>query len=338
MESEKLSSPCDKPRATWDVLVGGSGSRQPLGMSAALDLRNVSKSFGTFHAVQGLSLSVPVGSVYGFLGPNGAGKTTSLRMILGMLLPDSGRLSVLGSPSAMAVRNRVGYLPEEKGLYRKMTAAAAIAYFATLKGVACGEARIRARTLLDRYGLGAFADKKIEALSKGMGQKVQVLSAIAHDPELVLFDEPFSGLDPVNQEVLEEILIDLKARGCTILFSTHVMAHAERLCDRLLILGGGRGLFEGTVSEACSVLPVRISLETAAPSPLLEDLPGVRRQEAQGEGRWCLELQPGAPASAVLEACCERSVRLRRFDVREPDLHEVFVHLVGPSAREASLR
>lgn len=338
MESEKLSSPCDKPRATWDVLVGGSGSRQPLGMSAALDLRNVSKSFGTFHAVQGLSLSVPVGSVYGFLGPNGAGKTTSLRMILGMLLPDSGRLSVLGSPSAMAVRNRVGYLPEEKGLYRKMTAAAAIAYFATLKGVACGEARIRARTLLDRYGLGAFADKKIEALSKGMGQKVQVLSAIAHDPELVLFDEPFSGLDPVNQEVLEEILIDLKARGCTILFSTHVMAHAERLCDRLLILGGGRGLFEGTVSEACSVLPVRISLETADPSPLLEDLPGVRRQEAQGEGRWCLELQPGAPASAVLEACCERSVRLRRFDVREPDLHEVFVHLVGPSAREASLR
>lgn len=307
-------------------------------MPAALELRNVSKSFGTFHAVQGLSLSVPVGSVYGFLGPNGAGKTTSLRMILGMLLPDSGELSVLGSPSAMAVRNRVGYLPEEKGLYRKMTAAAAIAYFATLKGVAYGEAHIRARKLLDRYGLGAFADKKIETLSKGMGQKVQVLSAIAHDPELVLFDEPFSGLDPVNQEVLEEILIDLKARGCTILFSTHVMAHAERLCDRLLILGGGRGLFEGTVSEARSVLPVRISLETVEPTPLLEALPGVRHLEARGEGRWHLELEPGASASAVLEACFERSLRLRRFDVREPDLHEVFVHLVGPSAREASLR
>ena len=307
-------------------------------MPAALELRNVSKSFGTFHAVQGLSLSVPVGSVYGFLGPNGAGKTTSLRMILGMLLPDTGELSVLGSPSAMAVRNRVGYLPEEKGLYRKMTATAAIAYFATLKGVACGEAYIRARKLLDRYGLGAFADKKIETLSKGMGQKVQVLSAIAHDPELVLFDEPFSGLDPVNQEVLEEILIDLKARGCTILFSTHVMAHAERLCDRLLILGGGRGLFEGTVSEARSVLPVRISLETVEPTPLLEALPGVRHLEARGEGRWQMELEPGASAAAVLEACFERSLRLRRFDVREPDLHEVFVHLVGPSAREASLR
>jgi ABC-2 type transport system ATP-binding protein len=259
-------------------------------------------------------------------------------MILGMLLPDTGELSVLGSPSAMAVRNRVGYLPEEKGLYRKMTAAAAIAYFATLKGVAYGEAHSRARKLLDRYGLGAFADKKIETLSKGMGQKVQVLSAIAHDPELVLFDEPFSGLDPVNQEVLEEILIDLKARGCTILFSTHVMAHAERLCDRLLILGGGRGLFEGTVSEARSVLPVRISLETVEPTPLLEALPGVRHLEGQGEGRWQLELEPGASASAVLEACFERSLRLRRFDVREPDLHEVFVHLVGPSAREASLR
>ena len=232
-------------------------------MPAALELRHVSKSFGRFHAVQDLSLSVPAGSVYGFLGPNGAGKTTSLRIILGMLSPDSGELSVLGSPSAMSVRNRVGYLPEEKGLYSKMTAASVIAYFATLKGLSSTRANQRARELLGRYGLGAFADKKVETLSKGMGQKVQVLASIAHDPELVLLDEPFSGLDPVNQEVLEDILVDLKARGCTILFSTHVMSHAERLCDRLIILGGGRGLFEGTVSEARSLLPIRITLETA---------------------------------------------------------------------------
>jgi ABC-2 type transport system ATP-binding protein len=178
----------------------------------------------------------------------------------------------------------------------------------------------------------------VETLSKGMGQKVQVLASIAHDPELVLFDEPFSGLDPVNQEVLEEILIDLKARGCTILFSTHVMSHAERLCDRLIILGGGRGLFEGTVSEARSLLPIRITLETAEASPTLEILPGVRSMEAQSSNRWRLELEPGASASAVLEACFERSLRLRCFDVQDPDLHEVFVHLVGPSAREAALR
>jgi ABC-2 type transport system ATP-binding protein len=307
-------------------------------MSVALELRHVCKSFGTFHAVQDLSLSVPVGSVYGFLGPNGAGKTTSLRMILGMLLPDSGELSVLGSPSAMAVRNRVGYLPEEKGMYRTMTAVEAIAYFATLKGVSGRVARARARDLLGRYGLGAFADKKIEALSKGMGQKVQVLASIAHDPELVLLDEPFSGLDPVNQEVLEEVIVDLKARGCTVLFSTHVMAHAERLCDRLIILGGGRGLFEGTVAEARRRMPVQIRVEWVDPTQALESLPGVRSRTRQEGGIWCLELDSGASAAAVLEACFERSLRLRRFEVRENDLHEVFVHLVGPGAREATLR
>ncbi|MEY4691868.1 MAG: hypothetical protein RIT19_2193 [Verrucomicrobiota bacterium] len=307
-------------------------------MSAALELRQVSKSFGRFHAVRDLSMSVPRGSVYGFLGPNGAGKTTSLRMILGMLLPDSGELSVLGSPSAMAVRGRVGYLPEEKGLYRNMTAAAVIAYFATLKGLPGGIARARARELLIRYGLGDFADKKVETLSKGMGQKVQVLASIAHDPELVLFDEPFSGLDPVNQEVLEEVLDDLKARGCTILFSTHVMAHAERLCDRLLILGGGRRLFEGTPSEARALLPVVITLETLEPLPDWGGFPGVRASATEGSGRWRLELEPGASSASVLEACFERSLRLRRFEVREPDLHEVFVHLVGPEAREARQR
>lgn len=307
-------------------------------MAAALELRQVSKSFGQFHAVRELSMSVPRGAVYGFLGPNGAGKTTSLRMILGMLLPDSGELSVLGSPSAMAVRDRVGYLPEEKGLYRNMTASAVIAYFATLKGLSAARARVRARELLCRYGLGDFADKKVETLSKGMGQKVQVLASIAHDPELVLFDEPFSGLDPVNQEVLEEVLKDLKARGCTILFSTHVMAHAERLCDRLLVLGGGRRLFEGTPSEARALLPVVVTLETSGGQPIPEGLPGVRESVPEGLGRWRLELQPGASSSALLEACFEKSLRLKRFEVREPDLHEVFVHLVGPAAREASLR
>jgi ABC-2 type transport system ATP-binding protein len=307
-------------------------------MAVALQLEGVSKSFGDFRAVQDLSLRVEGGSVHGFLGPNGAGKTTSLRMILGMLLPDAGRLSVLGSPSALAVRDRVGYLPEEKGLYRKMTAADVIAYFAMLKGLGRSEARRRSRALLGRYGLGAFADAKIETLSKGMGQKVQVLSSIAHEPELVIFDEPFSGLDPVNQQVLEEIVRDLRARGTTLLFSTHVMAHAERLCDRLSIIGGGRGLFEGTVSEARRLLPVRIDLETSDQSVDPGPLPGVVRRDPLGSGRWSLELGPGAAPSSVLEACFERSIRLRRFEVHETDLHDVFVHLVGPEAREASMR
>jgi ABC-2 type transport system ATP-binding protein len=336
-ESEKLFRFCDDVLG-WDVLVAGIPTEHDGLMSAVLELRQVSKSYGHFHAVSDLTFSVARGSVYGFLGPNGAGKTTTLRMILGMLLPDSGELSVLGSPSAIAVRGRVGYLPEEKGLYRKMTVASVIAYFATLKGLSHGRADLRARELLARYGLGAVADKKVETLSKGMGQKVQVLASIAHDPELVLFDEPFSGLDPVNQEVLEEVLRDLRSRGCTILFSTHVMAHAERLCDRLLILGGGRRLFEGTPSEAQAVLPVVITLQTSEPHPPLGSLPGVRNASDEGGGWWRLELEPGASSSAVLEACFERSLRLKRFEVREPDLHEVFVHLVGPAAREAAPR
>lgn len=338
MESEKLCRFCNERGWIQMSLSQQSRPTTLLLMSAVLELRQVSKSFGQFRAVQALSFSVPRGSVYGFLGPNGAGKTTTLRMILGMLLPDSGGLSVLGSPSAIAVRSRVGYLPEEKGLYRKMTAAAVIAYFATLKGLPRGRAELRARELLVRYGLGAVADKKVESLSKGMGQKVQVLASIAHDPELVLFDEPFSGLDPVNQEVLEEVLHDLRNRGCTVLFSTHVMAHAERLCDRLLILGGGRRLFEGTPTEARRLLPVVISLETSEPHPNLGSLPGVRNPSDLGDGRWRLELEPGVRSSSVLEACFERSLRLRRFEVREPDLHEVFVHLVGPAAREAAPR
>lgn len=307
-------------------------------MSVVLELERVSKSFGDFRAVCDLSLRVERGSVHGFLGPNGAGKTTSLRMILGMLLPESGRLSVLGSPSALAVRDRVGYLPEEKGLYRSMRCAEVIAYFARLKGLGRSEATRRARSLLERHGLGAFAMAKVETLSKGMGQKVQVLASIAHGPELVILDEPFSGLDPVNQQVLEEIISDLKARGATILFSTHVMAHAERLCDRLSILGGGRGLFEGTVPEARRLLPVRIALETSDPSVDPGPLPGVVVRDRLGAGRWSLALAVGADPGSVLEACFERSIRLRRFDVHETDLHDVFVHLVGPGAREASMR
>ena len=193
----------------------------------ALELRDVTKRYGDFSAVDGLSLVVPKGCIYGFLGPNGAGKTTTLRMILDILRPTSGSIRVLGADSALSVRDRVGYLPEEKGLYKKMKAWSVIAYFATLKGLSRADARRRAFELLARYGLKDFAEARTEALSKGMGQKVQVLASIAHDPELVILDEPFSGLDPVNQGVMEDIVTDLRARGRTVLFSTHVMQHAE---------------------------------------------------------------------------------------------------------------
>jgi len=281
---------------------------------------------------------VPRGCIYGFLGPNGAGKTTTLRMILDILRPTSGTIRVLGAKSALEVRGRIGYLPEEKGLYKKMKAWSVIAYFAGLKGMPRLEAKRRAHELLERYGLKDFAEAKTEALSKGMGQKVQVLASIAHDPDLVILDEPFSGLDPVNQGVLEEIVQDLRARGRTVLFSTHVMQHAERLCDRLVIIARGRALFDGTVPEARRVVPRVVKIETEDDPGPLRQLAAVAGLQSTGPSRWQVTLAERADPQDVLRACFERSIRLRAFDAAEPSLHDVFMALVGPSAREATFR
>lgn len=304
----------------------------------ALELRDVSKYYGDFCAVDRLSLTVPTGCIYGFLGPNGAGKTTTLRMILDILRPTSGDIRILGAASALSVRSRIGYLPEEKGLYKKMKAWSVIAYFAGLKGFPRSKARSRAFELLERYGLSDFAETRTEALSKGMGQKVQVLASIAHDPELVIFDEPFSGLDPVNQGVLEEIVADFRARGRTVLFSTHVMQHAERLCDRLVIIARGTRLFDGTVAEARRLLPRSVRIETDDDPGPLRSLAGIRSLAPDGGSRWRAELNEGTDPQSVLRACFDRSIRLKSFDASEPSLHDVFIKLVGPAAREATLR
>jgi ABC-2 type transport system ATP-binding protein len=240
-----------------------------------LELEHVTKRFGDFTAVDDVSLAIPRGCVYGFLGPNGAGKTTTIRMIVDILRPTKGRISILGAASALDVRTRIGYLPEEKGLYKKMTATATIAYFGTLKGMRRAAAKRRARELLERHGLTEFADSKIEDLSKGMGQKVQVLSAIAHSPEFVILDEPFSGLDPVAQQVLEELILDMARSGVSIVFSTHVMQHAERLCERLLLIAKGRKIFDGTVADAKRTIPRRVLVRTAAGAEALGALDGV---------------------------------------------------------------
>jgi ABC-2 type transport system ATP-binding protein len=308
-----------------------------------LELDSVTKLYGDFRAVDQVSFAVRAGTITGFLGPNGAGKTTTLRMILGILQPSSGRISVFGAPSALAVRERIGYLPEEKGLYKKMKAWAMVAYFATLKGLDRKTAKRRAHELLERYGLGNFAEKRTEALSKGMGQKVQVLAAIAHDPELVILDEPFSGLDPVNQQVLEEVVRDLAARGRTVLFSTHVMQHAERLCQRVLIIAKGKKLFDGTVAEALGTRPHRVVLESDDDLQPLRELSDVQALvplagDGVRPGTWELRLRELADPQVILERCFERGIRLRRFDHSEPSLHEVFVDLVGPEAREAAFR
>lgn len=314
-------------------------------LEPVLKLENVTKLYGKFKAVDDVSFSLSGGVIYGFLGPNGAGKTTTIRMILDIIRPTSGTISILGQNSPLQVRERVGYLPEEKGLYKKMKAWSIIAYFASLKGMSRRAARDRAFELLEKYGLKDFAEKPTEALSKGMGQKVQVLASIAHDPEFVILDEPFSGLDPVNQQVMEEIIRDLANRGSTVLFSTHVMQHAERLCERILLMAKGRKIFDGTIREAKRLMPRRVQIETDDDIQPVRDLPEVvavsasdRPFEKNGIGRWDLEIRQEADPQVILQACFERGVRLRGFREDDPSLHEVFVHLVGPDAKEASFR
>ena len=305
--------------------------------TAPLELRNVTKLFGDFRAVDDVSFSLPAGSIYGFLGPNGAGKTTTIRMILEIIKPTSGSISVLGHASTLDVRQRIGYLPEEKGLYKKMKCWAVIAYFATLKGLSRKVAKQRAFELLERYGLKDFATKPTEALSKGMGQKVQVLASIAHDPEFVILDEPFSGLDPVNQQVMEDIIRDMAKRGRTVLFSTHVMQHAERLCDRILLMAKGRKIFDGTLAEARRTIPRRVRIETEddiAPLRELGDVVSVTKSDAH----WELELRENADPQSILQTCFARGIRLRSFNQSDPTLHEVFMRLVGPEAKEATFR
>ncbi|MFM9828616.1 MAG: ABC transporter ATP-binding protein [Sphingomonas sp.] len=299
----------------------------------ALVLNRVTKNFGDKRAVDDLSFAVPDGQIFGFLGGNGAGKTTSLRMVLDIIRPDSGSIEVLGRAPGRENARELGFLPEERGLYRSMTALDTIAYFGRLKGMSAADARQQGSALLDRFGLGAEAKTKVEKLSKGMAQKVQLATAIVNAPRLVILDEPFSGLDPVNQTLLEDEVLRLARTGATVIFSTHVMQHAERLCDRLLLIARGKKVFEGTQDEARGALPARLSI-VSRHSPL--GATGVAHAEPEGTAdaggwqRWRVQLAPGSDAGGVLEAFTQSGFALRQFDERRPSLHDAFIHLVGP--------
>lgn len=302
---------------------------------AVLKLEEVVKRFGDFTAVDELSFSAPEGKVFGFLGGNGAGKTTTLRMVLDILRPTSGRIEVLGRRPGPAVAPELGFLPEERGLYRKMTPLETVTYFGQLKGMGRRQAARTGAGLIERFGLSPWAKQPVERLSKGMAQKVQLAAALVNGPRLLILDEPFSGLDPVNQAVLEETILDLARTGSSVIFSTHVMQHAERLSDRLLLLSRGRKVFEGTPDQARARLPVKITLSSRSdPS----GLPGVRAvrpaSEADAEGwrEWEVDLKRGADPAEVLQACMAGGVPLRRFETRRASLHEVFLHLVGDKA------
>lgn len=305
-------------------------------MVSAVSLEGVSKTYDGFHAVRDVSFEVPAGRIMGFLGPNGAGKTSTIRMMLGLLPATAGKITVLGADDAQKVRARIGFLPEERGLYKRMTPVDAIAFFAGLKGVADGEARRRAKAMLEAQGLGFAMNRPVKDLSKGMAQKVQLLSALAHEPELVVLDEPFSGLDPVNQQALETMIREIAARGATVLFSTHVMQHAERLCDKVVLMARGQKVFDGDVAAARRAAPRALVLEGELTAEEVAALPGLGpiTSEALPDGGWRhVAVLPGAGGGQdALKAAFARDLALRGFEVKEPSLHDAFIVLTGGQA------
>jgi len=297
----------------------------------AVRLEGVTKRFGKKTAVAGLDLEVPRGVIYGLLGPNGSGKTTTIRMIMGILGPDEGTVELFGADPEVSRRARVGYLPEERGVYRKMKCLELVVFLAEIRGVPRPDARRRALDWLERLGLAEWADKRIEDLSKGMQQKVQFIGTVIHEPDLLILDEPFSGLDPINQDVLEMIVRDLRAKGTTILFSTHLMDQAERLCERVCLISHSRKVLDATLAE----LKARerkgvVAIEWEGPDAWIAG-PEVARVERVNGGAHVI-LRDGADHQSILHRGVASGARILRFDLVEPRLHEIFVRHAGAAA------
>lgn len=302
------------------------------GVPLAIDARGLVKRFEGFTAVDGIDLAVPEGAIYGILGPNGAGKTTTLRMLLGIIDPDDGTRCVLGADRPHDVANAIGYLPEERGLYPAMKAFEAIAFVGALRGLPLKEGRERGRALLEEYGLGFAADRQIRQLSKGMAQQVQILGTLVHDPRLVIFDEPFSGLDALNQGRLERMIRGLAERGTTVIFSTHVIAHAERLCDEVAIIAGGKVPFAGPVDVARDRIRPQVRLETREPDgPWRSALPADVRQE----GAFTCFTLPESGIEPLLRALIEGDAGILSLSIERAGLHDAFVSIAGEAAAQA---
>lgn len=294
----------------------------------ALELRDVSKSYDEFVAVDHLSLNIPKGSVYGLLGPNGAGKTSSLRMMIGITLPDSGEVRIFGQTFQREHLKRIGYLPEERGFYKRMKLGEHLVLLAELQGVPANEARRRASEWCNRLQLSEWFDKKVEELSKGMQQKAQFIASILHDPELLILDEPFSGLDPANAVVLKDVLLELKKAGKTILFSTHRMDTVERLCDAICLVNRGKSVLEGDLRSIKSRYGKNnVQMEYEGDGAFLQNSELV--QSFNNYGNYVeVKLRAGADPQTLLQ-CAMSRVRLNKFELVEPSLEEIFIDVVG---------
>lgn len=297
----------------------------------AIQIENVTKRFGDFTAVNNVSLSVPEGSIYGFIGPNGSGKTTTLRMIMNILLPDSGSVVVFGQHSSATARDNVGYLPEERGLYKRMEVRRLLRYYGQLKGKSLKEIDPVITTWLERFQLSNWANKKIEALSKGMAQKTQFISAIVSSPKLLILDEPFSGLDPVNADALKDAVLDLRKQGTTIVFSTHDMAAAERLCDRIFMIFKGTKVLDGTLDEIQSTYghdTVRVKVAGGR-----QALAGIGDVESINDFGNYQELRLKSDPQKFLQTLVQKSA-VEHFEITRPSLHDIFVRIANPTAED----
>jgi ABC-2 type transport system ATP-binding protein len=301
-------------------------------MTAAIRLADVSKRFDGVTAVDRLTLAVPEGSIYGFIGPNGSGKTTTLRMIMHILLPDAGTIEVLGRADAAAARDRVSYLPEERGLYKKMTVRRLLRYYGQLKGCTIAELDPEIASWTARLGMDGWADKKIETLSKGMSQKVQFVAAVVSKPALLILDEPFTGLDPVNADVLKDAVLEIRRRGATVVFSTHDMATAERMCDRIFMIFRGKKVLDGSLEEIQAQYGFdTVRVRTSAGAEALAGLPGVQAVNDYGQLQ---EVRLNADPQRFLQLLAARSA-VHHFEITRPSLHDIFVRIARPADTES---
>ena len=301
----------------------------------AIVLKGIRKAFAGHVAVKDLSLEVPRGSVFGLLGPNGAGKTTTLRMVLNILGPDSGTIEILGKPADHAARDRIGYMPEERGLYPRMVLEEQLVFMAAIKGMGRKEAEARLGPWLERLGLADWRKKKTNELSKGMQQKAQFIATVLHEPDVLIMDEPMSGLDPVGMDVMREVMLDLHRRGTTIVLSSHQMEAVERLCDRVALINRGEKVLDGSVAEVKARHGKNtVVLAYDGDGAFIGSLPGVAKVTDFGQYVE-VRLKDGTDPQPLLREAVER-LRLRRFEIVEPSLHDIFVETVKGHGKEAA--
>ncbi|OGO64744.1 MAG: sodium ABC transporter [Chloroflexi bacterium RBG_19FT_COMBO_47_9] len=299
---------------------------------STVEISHISKSFGELKAVDDVSFTVEKGEIFGLLGPNGAGKTTAIRVLLDIFKPDLGQVSILGGPMTEIKKDHIGYMPEERGLYQDIQLDKCLIYLASLKGIAPKDAQVRMTDYLERFDLATSRHKKVKELSKGMQQKAQLITTLIHEPELIIIDEPFSGLDPVNTQMVKDLLREQRDRGVTILMSTHQLHQVEELCDRIVLIDHGRTVLYGPLDEIRGQFSGHAVIVRTPHQ--LTNLPGVDHIEQHNSSAYRLNLAPSTNTQDVLRLLVEREIQIDQFEIAAPTLDEIFIRVVTPDDHE----